>query len=81
MKKPDLKQCQAEKPQGSFMTMGGSIPSYIRCKNKPLYIATEKQPIKGYKKCGSMSLCEDCKNVMIKQLGKNYATIKKINHI
>jgi hypothetical protein len=79
MIKPDIKQCQAEIPITSFMTMGGAIyPSYKRCKNKPTFIATERKPQKGYKNRGSMSLCEDCKDVAIKQLGKNYAIFKTI---
>jgi hypothetical protein len=74
----DKKRCQAEKPKTSFMTMGGTIPSFERCSNVPTYVATEKTPPVGHKKCGKMSLCDNCKIVLIKQLGKDYATFTKI---
>ena len=78
MKKPDKKQCQAEKPTIDSMTFGGTIPSFERCKNIPTYIATEKKPPKGYKTCGSMSLCDGCKEIFLKQYGKSYAIFKRI---
>jgi len=38
----DLKQCQAEVPNGNtFMTLGGR-PGRERCKNKPTVVVTEK---------------------------------------
>lgn len=74
---PDLNQCQAEKPNGvTFMTLGGKF-KMERCTNKPLYIATENVAGKDGL-IGSMSLCEDCKDVFIKQMGSNFATIVPI---
>lgn len=64
---PDLKQCQAEKPNGhSFMTLGG-VPKLERCKNKPKYLAKEKKP-GADGQIGSMTLCESCKKQMDKQM-------------
>lgn len=75
--RPDKKRCQAEKPNGhSFMTLGG-VPARERCKDKPVYIATEKRP-NGDGKIGSMSLCEACAKVMVKQLGNDYADLRRI---
>ena len=74
---PDLKQCQAEKPNGnSFMTLGGS-PGLERCTAKPSVIVTERKPgLDGLK--GSMALCDECLAVLRKQLGENYATVQPI---
>jgi hypothetical protein len=73
---PDLKQCQAEKPNGyNFMTLGGR-PGRVRCTSKPTVIATEVKPgADGL--TGSMSLCDDCRAVMEKQM-PGHATFSKI---
>ncbi len=74
---PDLGQCQAEKPNGhNFMTLGGR-PGLVRCTNKPVTIATEKNPGTDGQ-FGSMSLCNECWMKMIEQLGDNFATFKPI---
>ena len=75
---PDLNRCQAEKPGNGPFVIGGEIGNpkngyRIRCRNKPTVIATEKKPGKDGR-CGSMSLCDECHNVFIEQLGKNYAS-------
>lgn len=74
---PDFNQCQAEKPNGvNFMTLGGKF-QLIRCTNKPMYIATEN--VAGADgQIGSMSLCEECKEVFLNQCGTDYATVKLI---
>jgi len=73
---PDLKRCQAEKPNGhSFMTLGGR-PGTERCSSVPVYIAREKKPGKDGQK-GSMALCADCRTVMEKQM-PDYATFTEI---
>jgi hypothetical protein len=66
---PDRERCQAEKPNGnSFMTLGGR-PGRERCASPPTVIAYETKPgVDGRK--GSMSLCEACQEVAIKQLGR-----------
>ncbi len=75
---PDLKQCQAEKPNGNtFMTFGG-VPGLVRCTEKPLFIATEKKPAKDGL-IGSMSLCADCVAVFHKQTPDGYAEITRID--
>jgi len=74
---PDLKRCQAEKPngQGPF-TLGGGH-KMIRCDAKPMVIATETKPGKDGA-IGSMSLCGDCMVVMQKQLPRGFATFGPI---
>jgi hypothetical protein len=65
---PDLKRCQAEKPNGhSFMTLGGT-PGRERCKEEPTVIVTEVQP-GADNRHGAMSLCHPCWAVALKQLG------------
>ncbi len=65
---PDLKRCQAEKPNGhSFMTLGG-VPGHERCKDKPTVVVTEVQPADDGRH-GSMSLCHPCWAQALKQLG------------
>lgn len=73
---PDPKQCQTEIKEGSFMTLGPR--RYVRCKNKPTVIATEKKPPEGETELGSMSLCDDCKKVFIEKMGEDYATFTPI---
>ena len=74
----DKKRCQAEKKIGdSFMSLGG-LMGRIRCKNKPNVIITEKTYREGYKKRGSMSLCDECLIVAKKQLGDTFTT-RKLN--
>lgn len=64
--KPDIAQCQAEKPNGhTFMTLGGS-PGMERCTNFPSIIIVEVEPGSD-NKCGSMSLCTDCFRVFKEQ--------------
>lgn len=64
---PDLKQCQTEILQGSFMTFGPR--SYKRCENTPDVIASIRH------KQGKMSLCISCKKTALKQL-KNVVFVK-----
>lgn len=61
---PDLNRCQAEKCNGSFMTLGPR--KTVRCTAEPTWIATEPKQ-KGRKR-GSMSLCDSCKAVCEKQV-------------
>ena len=58
------------------MTLGGS-PRRVRCENAPSVIAIEKRPGDDGQ-IGSMSLCDDCKAVFIKQMGEDYAHFTKI---
>jgi hypothetical protein len=75
---PDKKQCQAEKPNGnSFMTLGGK-PGRVRCTNKPTVIATEAKPGPDGQR-GTMSLCDECYAVFVKQMGASYATSEPIS--
>lgn len=66
---PDLGRCQADVPNGyNFMTLGGR-PGRERCKTLwPVTIAHEVQP-GADGRSGSMALCPDCWEAMIKQLG------------
>jgi len=54
----DSTQCQAEVKSGSFMTLGPR--KYVRCKNKPTWVAVDVREGKFY---GAMSLCNECKKV------------------
>jgi hypothetical protein len=64
---PDIKQCQAEKPNGySFMTLGGR-PGRERCTTLPAFIVSEKAPGKDMQ-TGSMSICISCLCVMNEQM-------------
>lgn len=81
---PDLKQCQAEKPGNGPFVMGGETGDprkgyLIRCRNKPTVVATEKAPGSDGQK-GSMSLCGECQEVFIKQLGIGYAEFTGIKN-
>ena len=70
---PDLKQCQAEKPNGySFMTLGGR-PGRERCASAPSVLATEADPGEDGLR-GSMSLCAECFNAFQKQEPTGRAT-------
>lgn len=74
---PDLKRCQAEKPNGhSFMTLGG-VPGRVRCEDKPTVIVTEVVPGPDGRR-GSMSLCHHCWGVALKQLGAYSITAEPI---
>jgi len=74
---PDLKQCQAEKPNGnSFMTLGG-VPGLVRCKEKPTVVAYENNPAEDGLK-GSMSLCDSCAKKLVETHGSEFATLKPI---
>jgi hypothetical protein len=65
---PDLRRCQADKPNGhSFMTLGGT-PRRVRCDEAPTVIVTEVAPDADGRR-GSMSLCHHCWAVALKQLG------------
>lgn len=64
---PDLKRCEALKPNGNtFMTFGG-VPGHVRCTAPPVCIATEKSPGKDGVR-GAMSLCLSCMCVCIAQM-------------
>ena len=58
------------------MTFGR--PYYKQCENKPTWIATEKKPNKMDGLIGSMSLCDKCKDVLIRIKGKHYAKLEPI---
>lgn len=74
---PDPNQCQAEIMNSVEAFRLGGQRKTVRCKNKPTVIATETTPDKDGV-CGSMSLCNECCAVMIKQLGEGYATLSTI---
>lgn len=71
----DKKRCQAEKLEGSFMTLG---PRQMRrCKNVPTVVATENVAGKDGE-FGSMSLCDSCKSMFRLQFGIDYANFTRI---
>jgi hypothetical protein len=76
----DVLRCQAMVPTGhSFMTLGGR-PGRERCRNTPTVIAIESEPgVDGLR--GSMSLCDDCRGVLVKQCGESFATFEPITGV
>jgi hypothetical protein len=75
---PDLKQCQAEKPNGYTAWSLGGVPGLVRCTEKPSVVATAVEPYEDGQH-GSMSLCADCLEVFQEKMGPGYATFKIIN--
>ena len=69
---PDYTQCQAERREGSFMTLGPR--RLVRCTNPPVWLATERAPGRDGR-IGSMTLCEACKDVLLEKLGAGYAEL------
>lgn len=72
---PDINQCQSMIKDGSFMTLGPR--KHVRCKEKPVVIATENKPGPDGK-IGSMSLCDHCAKMFKEKLGEDYATFTPI---
>ena len=73
---PDLKRCQCEWLGGSFMTLGPR-PT-MRCESKPTVIAKENEPNAWDGVRGSMSLCDEHAQSLIKQKGGGFATLTPI---
>lgn len=70
---PDLKRCQAEKPNGwTFMTLGGR-QEMVKYANKPTVIVKEKKPGDDGQ-YGSMTLCTDCLLVFMTQMSPSQET-------
>jgi Rha family phage regulatory protein len=76
----DLNRCQAEHtdPNWSFMTLGPAV--MVRCNKKPVYIATENKLNVRDGLTGSMTLCQQCKDVCVKRMGIDYASYKLIKN-
>jgi hypothetical protein len=79
---PDPNRCQADVPGNGPFTMGGEIGDprngyRIRCKAKPVVVATERQPGPDGLR-GAMSLCASCRGAMVKQLGAGFADFTPI---
>ena len=72
---PDLKRCQAERLEGSFMTFGPR--QLVRCERTPKWVVKEKKPGEDGRR-GSMSLCAECAEIMEFKYGKDFATFKAI---
>jgi hypothetical protein len=51
---------------------------WLRCEEKPVVVATERNPHLFDGQRGSMSLCANCLRVMKQQLGDDFATIEAI---
>jgi len=74
----DEERCQCERPNGAtFMTFGAS-PKLVRCKNRPIVIATEKTITHKDGQQGAMSLCAHCMNKLVDQMGADFATFRAI---
>lgn len=73
----DLTRCQAEKSDGvNAFTLGGR-PRMIRCSNTPTRVATEREPGPDGLR-GAMSLCTECMEAMIAQMGCGHCTLEPI---
>jgi hypothetical protein len=66
---PTLDRCQAMLPNGQSAFSLGGRPRMQQCSRTPTVIAKEVTPLIGDGQLGSMALCDECKAVMIKQLG------------
>jgi hypothetical protein len=78
---PDMKQCQTEIRSYQPFIMGGPVRQVTRCKKKPSWLATEKDPGPDGKH-GSMTLCTSCKGILVmqfKQNNKPLPTLEKIS--
>lgn len=65
---PDVLQCQTDIPNGeNSFTLGGGH-KMVRCTNAAAFIVTEVEP-GADGQCGSMSVCDECKAVLIEQMG------------
>jgi hypothetical protein len=74
---PDRERCQAEQSNGRGpFTLGGGH-RMIRCAAAPTVVVTEALPGSDGL-TGSMSLCDECLAVALKQLGVNYFSVKRI---
>lgn len=72
----DLARCQAETVERTPWALGGTH-RVTRCPNQPSLVATEKHAGKDGQR-GAMSLCADCKAVLLKQAGEDFATFEPI---
>ncbi len=82
---PDLSRCQAEKPWHGPFIVGGEIGNRsrgyrVRCRNTPTVIAKENKPGEDGRH-GSMSLCSECRDAMVKQCGEDYATFTNLGKL
>ena len=79
---PDLDRCQADKPGAGPFALGGETGDprngyLMRCRNQPIWIATEKEPGDDGQK-GSMSLCDACRKVCETQDGLPAFNVERI---
>lgn len=79
---PDRARCQAMKPGNGPFTVGGVIGNprdkyRVRCETPPTVIARETRP-GADGRCGSMSLCDSCRDVLIAQCGEGFATFHSL---
>lgn len=73
----DRERCQVEKPNGNtFLTMGGVV-GLVRCTEKAMFIASEREPGADGRK-GAMSLCTDCLHVFLKQVPNANITLESL---
>lgn len=61
----DYKRCQGERSNGFTAFSLGGEHQWIRCENKPIWLAIEKKPGKDGL-IGKMSVCEPCAKILEK---------------
>lgn len=74
---PDLKRCQAEWNEYRPFIMGGNVNQTVRCEKKPVVVAIETIP-QSDGLCGSMSLCDEHRMVLIAQRGNQGFSFEQI---
>ena len=66
---PDLTQCQAQIP---WALTADQLEDRVRCASKPVVVAREKRSGGPDGQLASMSLCEGCREHLVKELGHDF---------
>jgi len=64
----DPRRCQAEWTQYNAFVMGGNVYQRRRCENPAAWVVTETEPDERGER-GAMSLCDECKQRCIEEMG------------
>lgn len=75
---PDIKRCQADRPNGATAFTLGGVPALVRCRNVPKFIIKESNPNPKDGLRGEMGVCAECLKVAKKQLPANHFKVRVI---
>lgn len=75
---PDRNRCQAEITSYHPFVMGGQVHRTERCTNKPVLLVKEKEAGSDGLR-GSMTLCQSCYAVFLKQPGLPAVDVEPVN--